>query len=101
MRRTASAATRASTPAAAQATVHSPCVAGAKTPAEAAPNWGALKIQAKTTPACLWNVAVASAEVGGTVATQSSPYTTAKPASAPYAESKAIGNASKANPRNP
>jgi hypothetical protein len=50
--------------------------------AVAAPNWWALKIHAKTTPARSGNVAVASAEVGGTVATQSSPYTTAKPTSA-------------------
>ena len=66
MRSTASAATRASPPAAAQATVYSPVVvrtSPAAQAAEAAPNWWALKIQAKTTPACLWNVAVASADV--------------------------------------
>ena len=41
--------------------------------AVAAPSWCAAKIQAKTTLACAPKCAVASAEVGGTVATQSSP----------------------------
>ena len=73
---TAAAATSASAPAARNATVYSPVAVRtrpAPQAAVAAPSWWAEKIQAKTMPAWAGNAAVVSAEVGGTVATQSSP----------------------------